>query len=151
MRGPVDLGAPAPKPGDTTDGDPEDGARIYLCRHGIRTATDLERAVARAADRSDEERDRLLSLLPGPSPVPRLRLVLDAMEDDEWLAYVRNWRESNSAGAVVHSVREFAQVATRESSLPSSRGGAGAARTEPAANGKTPRLARRVAAPTAAG
>jgi hypothetical protein len=32
------------------------------------------------------------------------------MEDDEWLAYVRIWRESNSASAVVHSVREFAEV-----------------------------------------
>lgn len=122
VRGPVDLGAPAAGPG----ADPyevEDGARIFLCRHGIRTATDLERAVARAADRSDDERDRLLSLLPSPSSVRRLGVVLDAFEDDEWLAYVRNWRESNSASPVVHSVEEFAEVARRDSSHPSSRGG----------------------------
>ena len=122
VRGPVDLGAPAAPDGDADIDEMEDGARILLCRYGIRTATDLERAVARAGGRSAAERDELLDLLPGPSPVRRLGVVLDAMEDDEWLAYVRNWRESNSASPVVHSVREFAQVATQNASLPSSRG-----------------------------
>ena len=135
VRGPGDLGVPAPE-GNTEPDEVEDGARILLCRYGIRTATDLERAVARAADRSEVERDQLLGLLRGPSAVPRLGVVLDAMEDDEWLAYVRNWRESNAASEVVHSVREFAQVATREASLPSSRARAAALAAHPATNGR---------------
>jgi hypothetical protein len=143
LRGPVDLGAAA-----DPDADPdavEDGARVFLCRYGIRTATDLERAVARAGERSGAERDQFLALLPGPSPVRRLAVVLDAMEDDEWLSYVRNWRESNSASPVVHSVREFAEVARRDASLPSDRGWATRA-AHPAANGRGQAPATRIAA-----
>lgn len=134
VRGPVDLGTPATTDADADPDEVEDGARILLCRYGIRTATDLERAVARAGERSQRERDQLLDILPGPSAVSRLRIVLDAMEDDEWLAYVRNWRESNSASAVVRSVREFAQIAARESSLPRGRAEAQPVPADPAAH-----------------
>ncbi len=132
VRGPMNIvAAEARTDGSGADGqsrgsprdvdDPEDGARIYLCRHGIRTATDLERAVNRAAARSKRERERVLAMLGTPSGVSRLSVVLDAMEDDEWLAYVRNWRETTSAGPVVRSVREFADLAVRESGLPATR------------------------------
>jgi MFS family permease len=141
VRGPVDLSAAA-GPDDDAD-EFEDGARMLLCRYGIRTATDLERAVARAAGRSGAEVDRLLDLLPGSPSVRRLGVVLDAMEDDEWLSYVRNWRESNSASPVVHSVREFAEVARRDASLPSTRGGTARA-AHPAANGSGRAPARRI-------
>ena len=132
LRGPVDLDAGAASLPENEDGqggrkrrgveDPEDGARMHLCRHGIRTATDLERAVARAAERSHTERRRVLALLGRPSDVSRLGVVLDAMEDDEWLAYVRNWRETSSAGPVVRSVKEFTDLAVRRAALPESRG-----------------------------
>jgi hypothetical protein len=92
----------------------QSGARTRLVRHGIRTATDLERAYAMAASRSAEEADQLLGLVDSPGlPVRRLRVVMDAMEDDEWMVYVRNWRDQTSVGQPVTSVEEFVALAAR--------------------------------------
>lgn len=92
------------------DGD-SDAARKLLARHGIRTATDLERTYALAAGRSPEEGDRLLALLDSPDlPVHRLRVVLDAMGDDEWMINVRNWRDQASVAEPVRSVEELVRI-----------------------------------------
>ena len=97
----------------TPDGD-SDEARRLLARHGIRTATDLERTHALAAARSPEEGERLLALLDAPDlPVHRLRVVLDAMGDDEWMINVRNWRDQSAVGEPVRSVAEFVELAAR--------------------------------------
>ena len=102
--------------GAVTDGGDDDEARMVLCRHGIRTASDLERAHALALDRSPEEAGRLLRLLDRPgAEVSRLRVVLDAMEDDEWMVYIRQWRDQNAPGEPVASVDEFVHLACRPS------------------------------------
>ncbi|MCA1683187.1 MAG: hypothetical protein LC685_04260 [Actinobacteria bacterium] len=105
MRGPV---------GPTvTDGDDQHGARTLLVRYGIRTATDLERAYCEASKRSPDEARQLMALvdLPGAT-VHRLQVVVDAMEDDEWMVCVRNWRDQSSAGPPVTSVEEFVALAS---------------------------------------
>ncbi|HEX2023939.1 MAG TPA: hypothetical protein VHF00_04500 [Acidimicrobiales bacterium] len=105
LRGPVVATA--------ADGD-SDEARRLLARHGIRTATDLERTYALAAARSVEEGERLLALLDAPDlPVHRLRVVLDALGDDEWMINVRNWRDQSAVGEPVRSVAELVEVAAR--------------------------------------
>jgi len=92
-------------------------ARLLLARHGIRTATDLERAYALAAARSVEEGERLLGLLDTPTvAVHRLGVMMDAMEDDEWMVHVRNWRDQSAYGEPVRTVGEFVRVSTAASS-----------------------------------
>lgn len=91
-----------------------DEARRLLARHGIRTATDLERTCALATCRSPAEGERLLALLDDPAlPVHRLQVVLDALGDDEWMVNVRNWRDQMYFGKPVRSVEEFVDLATR--------------------------------------
>ena len=102
LRGPVDA---------SKDGGGAEEARRLLGRYGIRTATDLERAYALASARSTEDGERLLSLLDSPgTTVHRLRVVMDAMEDDQWMVHVRNWRDQSSLGAPVRSVEEFVRI-----------------------------------------
>ena len=108
------LHLPGPADATSEDGDP-DQARTLLARHGIRTATDLERAYTLAGARSEEEGEKLLGLLDAPGlAVHRLRLVMDAMEDDEWMVYVRNWRDQGSPSAPVGSVEEFVGVSAAQ-------------------------------------
>ncbi|MDQ4069184.1 MAG: hypothetical protein M3203_06905, partial [Actinomycetota bacterium] len=102
LRGPVDA--------SKNDGDAEEARRL-LGRYGIRTATDLEQAYALASARSSGEGARLLALLDPPeATVHRLRVVMDAMEDDQWMVHVRNWRDQSSLGAPVRSVEEFVRI-----------------------------------------
>jgi hypothetical protein len=72
-----------------------------LGRYGIRTATDLEGAVAAAIERdklgkSDHDPDSLaalLRILPGSEGTPHpVRVILDVMDDEEWLHNLRCWR-----------------------------------------------------------
>lgn len=99
----------------------ETGRGIHILRQcGIRTATDLLRVTARAEDRvktakrgtktkAKADRDQLFALLdPAPTSGPhRLQLVLDAMEDDEWLEYVKNWRSLHRSKEIVDSPDQF--------------------------------------------
>ncbi len=66
-----------------------------LRRHGIRTATDLESAYRKARERGADEERELLTLLPpeGDGEPPRLRVILDALEDDEWMDALRYWHD----------------------------------------------------------
>lgn len=70
--------------------------------YGIRTATDLERVYDAAKRRDarggkagpDSETRRLLGLLNDANEkVQRVRTILDCIADDEWMVYIRNWRD----------------------------------------------------------
>lgn len=79
----------------------------HLRRFGIRTATDFLGVVKEAEGRDNardprgDERDRLLrALVPDDdSDVAALRAqtILDAIDDEEWLPYLQNWRRSDLA------------------------------------------------------
>ncbi|MCP4361116.1 MAG: hypothetical protein GY796_24170 [Chloroflexi bacterium] len=63
-----------------------------LRRYGIRTATDLEGACKAAKKR--KELGILLGILDEPGDqVKRLQVILDTLSDDEWMAYIREWRD----------------------------------------------------------
>lgn len=89
--------------------DAEDGARQLLAEHGIRTATDLERAYDLAKDKAP-----FLGLLDPPgASVQHLRVILDALTDDEWMVYLRNWRSQNLVVTPLSTVEEFIEAASR--------------------------------------
>jgi hypothetical protein len=73
----------------------ETGERITLHRrlqtYGIRTATDLLFASKVARGNLDDTLETLSPTEPH-AKVNRLRVVIDSLSDDEWLAYVKNWR-----------------------------------------------------------
>ena len=106
VRGPVHL---VPQDEEMAEKVDEDGARDLLTRHGIRTATDLERAYDLADDKP-----AFLRLLDAPgATVQRLRVILDALEDDEWMVYLRNWRSQNLVSEPLSSVDDFVTAASR--------------------------------------
>jgi hypothetical protein len=73
-----------------------------LAQYGIRTATDLDAAVAAAAKADAESgggqhEDELLSILKGDrTEPPRLRVILDVIDDDESMHNLRYWRGIDS-------------------------------------------------------
>jgi len=100
---------------DSKRSEPRERLRDY----GIRTATDLEAAARAARRRGRDEYQEFLRLLdpqgagseragtPGDPEgagaeradklqLARLRLVLDALQDDEWMPHLRHWRETRS-------------------------------------------------------
>ena len=74
-------------------GDPEQAKTDLnvLRSHGLRTASDVE--VARKAAKEMNE-DEFLHLLGAPKDVPRLKVILDALWDDEWMEAIRRYREA---------------------------------------------------------
>jgi hypothetical protein len=73
----------------------EDTALATLRHYGIRTATDLEHACDLARKRSKVELNNILSLLDKDGEIPgRLQVVLDALEDDDWMPYLREWHRN---------------------------------------------------------
>ena len=73
----------------------DDSALATLRRYGIRTATDLEHACERARKRDPQELKNILGLLDGAGQTPgRLQVVLDALDDDDWLPYLREWHRN---------------------------------------------------------
>ena len=63
-----------------------------LRSHGIRTATDLEAAHEAAAARNGSAEDEFLGLLGSDRGPSRLRVILDALRDDEWMPHLRRCR-----------------------------------------------------------
>ncbi len=98
----------------------DDEARELLAEYGIRTATDLERTYQSADDET-----AFLNLLGGVEGVPRLRVILDALEDDEWMMYVRNWRDQSMFSKPISSADEFVEHAKRGPRLGPVRPGSG--------------------------
>jgi hypothetical protein len=99
-----------------------------LRRYGIRTVTDLLEASEKAEKRG--EHDKFLELLSGPASngsIPRLRVVLDAIRDEEWVENLRCWHKTQAVREEVVDVLAPAQVLLpepRESTSRSSRPGA---------------------------
>lgn len=82
--------------------DPQDSAKAEakdseycgrLRSFGIRTATDLLRAQAEAKNRNElEQFYKTLGTGSSDNAVARIQVIIDALEDDEWLDHVRHWR-----------------------------------------------------------
>lgn len=78
----------------------DDKAMNVLRRHGIRTASDLEKARDAAKERDkangggDAELSHFLAILNPGKSVRRLETALDALEDDEWMENIRVWRNT---------------------------------------------------------
>jgi hypothetical protein len=91
----------------------EDGSLKILHKYGIRTATDLKRAYEKAEERAKESGNALLIkleneiMLKDPKSenkpiaegikvgncVIRFKVILDTLEDDEWMVYIIHWRD----------------------------------------------------------
>ena len=92
-----------------------------LRRYGIRTATDLDETFRRAAVRGNlQSVEDMLGRVPNGGP-GRLRVIHDALDDQEWIVNVRQWRELDPAllkplrlrvGDLSASARESAEDAT---------------------------------------
>ena len=92
-----------------------------LRRYGIRTATDLDETFRRAAVRGNlQSVEDMLGRVPNGGP-GRLRVIHDALDDQEWIVNVRQWRKLDPAllkplrlrvGDLSASARESAEDAT---------------------------------------
>jgi hypothetical protein len=67
-----------------------ESALDYVRNYGIRTATDLEEVCARG----DDAVLKLLDQAQGDQPVSRLKVIRDALRDDEWMTQLRHWRHA---------------------------------------------------------
>ncbi len=78
---------------------PEREDQAILRGSGIRTATDLEAAYDAARARDAANAEGFLQLLAStvPDTPARLRSVLDALTDDQWMRYLRRCREEDVA------------------------------------------------------
>ena len=74
-----------------------------LRKYGIRTASDLETTRDAAAKGGDKELKAFLSILNPGEPVSRLKTVLDAINDDEWMQNIRVWRRTRFDAGVLTS------------------------------------------------
>jgi hypothetical protein len=91
-----------------------DGSLARLRESGLRTATDLEAAQAAAAARGPEAEAKMLGLLDDARPgLSRLRLILDAMRDDEWMPCLRHWRDLCRFGEQAYGLEAFAPPPVR--------------------------------------
>jgi hypothetical protein len=91
------------------DATPQKTLELLRC-YGIRTATELEQA-HRAARRAGRE-EQFLALLPSPcrapeSP-PRLRVILDALRDEEWMHNLRRWHGEPAVAPPIRYPADFA-------------------------------------------
>lgn len=89
--------------------------RKKLRQCGIRTATDLEQAykTTHTSGRTKSEKEALLQLIDEPATgqggpqVKRLQTIIDVQEDDEWMAYLRNWRALSQATPRIYTLVDF--------------------------------------------
>ena len=81
-----------------------------LRKYGIRTATDLVRAHEEAEKRDTAEAGNLLGILKNGGEIKPLRVILDALVDDEWLAHITHWRELNRANRRVYTIQEIKRL-----------------------------------------
>jgi hypothetical protein len=96
------------EPKDVTD------TRKTMRKYGIRTATDLEAAYESAQQRGTEEFGKFLMILDEESgesaPLSRLQTILDTLRDDDWMTYLRNWRELSQHSAQIFTLKGVALV-----------------------------------------
>jgi hypothetical protein len=68
-----------------------------LRKYGIRTATDLDGALRQATKRGHPQSvEGILGRVPNGGP-GRLRVIHDALDDEEWIVNVRHWRKLDPA------------------------------------------------------
>jgi hypothetical protein len=85
--------------------------RSHLRVYGIRTATDLVRIGA--------DSDQALQALdgcgqaPSATGIPRYRIILNAMLDDEWMLHLLHWREVTSTTQPARGIKEMLQLTSR--------------------------------------
>lgn len=87
---------------DVSDALGQSRALSRLKAHGIRTATDLEQVASDPA-----AREPLLALLEGEPH--RIRLILNALHDDEWMPQLRSWREFRRTYENVYTLEDLAR------------------------------------------
>jgi hypothetical protein len=89
----------------SSDADEPDASRERSLRllnaSGIRTATDLVQAAERTRDK--DAFDRILPPVGDPEAPPRLSLILETIEDEEWMDNLDHWHRS--AQFEVESIR----------------------------------------------
>lgn len=100
---------PAAGKNAAANGDESDvlSLRSFLRHYGIRTATDLINA----------HRDNKLAEILGDKDkdsLKRIEVVLITMQDDEWLDYIRHWRESDRIKDEIYSVPAIAPPAAND-------------------------------------
>ncbi len=74
-----------------------------LRKYGIRTASDLEKTRDEATKGGEEELKAFLSILNSGESVSRLKTILDAINDDEWMENIRVWRMTRFKTAVLRN------------------------------------------------
>jgi hypothetical protein len=86
-----------------------------LRSYGIRTATDLKRAYKKSEERNEcadffgiLDTDTDLSKTP-----PRLRVILDTIEDDEWMPHLEHYRKTDRFNLTVWSFEAFTEEMTK--------------------------------------
>ena len=83
--------------------------RKQLLDYGICTVTDLEAAHDSAEKRANGDLEKLLNLLKDaegqPTPLSRLQTILDTLQDDDWITYLRNWRELSQRDAKTYTLK----------------------------------------------
>ncbi len=67
-----------------------------LRKYGIRTATDLFNAYDAAA-KDDDRLDAFLEILPSESATSRIQVMIDVLQDEEWIANLQQWRSAECA------------------------------------------------------
>ena len=90
-----------------------EGARERLREYGIRTATDLEQVCNSQNDSDNTEFFKVLDNLPNLDVlqnVERLRIILQALKDDEWIAYLQNWRSFSQVNLHAFTFHDFAKI-----------------------------------------
>jgi len=93
-----------------------------LRKYGIRTATDLQEAYKAAESRHDV--DKLLMSLESDSniqntKVRRFQVILDTLRDDEWMEYIRKWRNTEQFTSRIFTIDDMIRIL--QSDRPSSK------------------------------
>jgi hypothetical protein len=99
--------------------------------HGIQTATDLESAYEAAVERDKKaetesgegEAAAFLALLDRgddgtDARLPRLRVILDSIDDEEWMPNLRYWHDSCHRTRQTLTLVDGALVPTRDPAQP---------------------------------
>jgi len=105
-------------PATSTHGADRATTLTTLREFGIRTATDVDNAFAAAEKRGTL--DKLTGILGDAGATPRLRVIKDALEDEEWMINLRHWRRQERvvSAPVTRRVARLSSLRPRRESNP---------------------------------